>query len=561
MTLNHGHHHGDGLFQHDLNSPSDFGTNVLSAQSDLPSGTHTGQRSTAPSQVSTSAADLIQSGSSSGASGTVVQTTGQSGDGFVIIPTYDSSITSIESSDPTLYNEFTGAVNTAIDYYESLITNSMTIDITFGLGDISGAGQNSTSNGLYNYGTFYSELKNALDAPGATALQKAAFADLPTSDPTHGSGMFYVTDAEQEALGLTSTPATGDVLLSNDLPYSWTQPNTNGNNYDAVGALEHEISEVMGRQDLLGSTYNGSPPSYSLLDFFHYSAAGDASNASFGSPPGTLEEPFESSYSTSVQTYFLNPLTGLITLPYDSYQDGDVADWKYTVDNDSYGGAFNGATESVSPTDLAEMNLLGYDFVACYVQGTFIATIEGERPIEHLNIGDRVITLSGGEMPIRWIGRRRYSGWNAAGNREVLPVTISAGALGGGLPRRDLRVSPEHAMYIDGVLIAARDLLNGKSIIQEESVDELTYFHLEFDTHAVIFAEGAPSESFVDDESRAMFDNAAEFHRMFPNSRPTAASFCAPRIEDGWQLEQIRQALAKRPQNELGRSDQHVFEV
>jgi hypothetical protein len=184
--------------------------------------------------------------------------------------------------------------------------------------------------------------------------------------------------------------------------------------------------------------------------------------------------------------------------------------------------------------------------IACFRRGTQILTDRGEIAIESLRIGDQVTTLSGTLMPIRWIGRRSYSGDAAWGDREVLPILIRRGAIAKSVPTRDLWVSPEHAMYIDGMLIPASSLLNGVSIVQEERVDEATYFHLEFDAHEVIVAEGALSESFVDDESRQMFDNAAEYHKLYPQSASQPARFCAPRVEDGYELEAVRQRLAAR---------------
>jgi len=184
--------------------------------------------------------------------------------------------------------------------------------------------------------------------------------------------------------------------------------------------------------------------------------------------------------------------------------------------------------------------------VACYRRGTRIRTEQGEQTIESLYIGDRVMTRSGTARPIRWIGRRRYSGVEVASNPRVLPIRICAGALGEDSPRRDLWVSPEHAMWIKGQLIPARDLTNGSSIYQERSVAEVTYYHLEFDTHDVIYAEGAPSESFVDDESREHFDNVAEYRSRFPGALRTAARFCAPRVEEGVALEAVRTSLRLR---------------
>ncbi len=101
-------------------------------------------------------------------------------------------------------------------------------------------------------------------------------------------------------------------------------------------------------------------------------------------------------------------------------------------------------------------------------------------------------------------------------------------------------------MFLDGVLIPAALLVNGVSIIREEKVDALTYFHLEFDAHTIIYAEGAPTESFVDDDSREMFDNAAEYDLLYPDAAAGPARFCAPRVEEGEELEKVRRRLAER---------------
>jgi hypothetical protein len=181
--------------------------------------------------------------------------------------------------------------------------------------------------------------------------------------------------------------------------------------------------------------------------------------------------------------------------------------------------------------------------VACYCPGTLIRTDRGERPVEDLAIGDRVVTLFCGVQPIRWIGRRSYADRFLAGKTHILPIRISAGALGGGLPRRDLLVSPKHAMFLDCVLVPAECLVNGTTIVQEHSLARVEYVHVELDSHDVLLAEGAPSESFVDDNSRGMFHNAAEFDVLYPHAaRPDG--FCAPRLEGDYALEAIRRRLA-----------------
>ena len=101
----------------------------------------------------------------------------------------------------------------------------------------------------------------------------------------------------------------------------------------------------------------------------------------------------------------------------------------------------------------------------CYCRGTLIRTECGEVPVEALSIGAKVLTKSGEARPIKWIGRRSYCGRIIMGCKHVLPICIKAGALDDHVPRRDLWLSPHHALYLDGILIEAKDLVNGVSIM------------------------------------------------------------------------------------------------
>jgi hypothetical protein len=127
-----------------------------------------------------------------------------------------------------------------------------------------------------------------------------------------------------------------------------------------------------------------------------------------------------------------------------------------------------------------------------------------------------------------------------------MPVRIKRGALADDVPRRDLYVSQRHALFIDGALFPAGLLVNGHSISVAESIDEIRYFHVELDSHDVILAEGAASETFVDDNSRAMFHNAPEYRVLYPDAAAGKAVYYAPRIECGFQLEALVQRLATR---------------
>jgi len=189
--------------------------------------------------------------------------------------------------------------------------------------------------------------------------------------------------------------------------------------------------------------------------------------------------------------------------------------------------------ESVTPDELA-----------CYCRGTRILTDHGEVAVEELEIGDRLLTSAGVARPIKWIGRRSYPGRFANGNRDVLPICFSQGSLAGNVPHRDLWVSPRHAMFLDGVLIAAEHLVNGVSVVQATHVDLVEYFHVELDSHDVIVAEGSLSETFVDDNSRSMFLNADEFCALYGDAVSARTVYCAPRVEDGFVLETVRRRLA-----------------
>ena len=156
------------------------------------------------------------------------------------------------------------------------------------------------------------------------------------------------------------------------------------------------------------------------------------------------------------------------------------------------------------------------------------------------------MTKSGALRPIKWIGRRSYSGRFVIGRKDILPICIKAGALDENVPRRDLWISPHHAMYLDGVLIEAKDLVNGVSIVQTERVEKVEYFHIELDSHDVIVAEGALSESFIDDDSRGIFHNAHEYRALYPEAAPELAQYCAPRHEDGYEVEAVRQRIDAR---------------
>ncbi len=204
-------------------------------------------------------------------------------------------------------------------------------------------------------------------------------------------------------------------------------------------------------------------------------------------------------------------------------------------------GNYTGDMFQLAP-DASSGTLLTVE-VPCFLAGTLILTSQGEVPVEHLAVGDTIVTAFGQSRPVRWIGTRSYAGRFLAANPCAHPIRFRNGSLGGCLPYHDLLVSPEHAMFLNGLLIPARCLVNGSTIVQERGLERVDYFHIELDSHDVLLAEGAPSESYLDDDSRGMFHNASEFATLYPDA-PAPGRFCAPRVEHGVELEAIRQRLA-----------------
>jgi hypothetical protein len=183
----------------------------------------------------------------------------------------------------------------------------------------------------------------------------------------------------------------------------------------------------------------------------------------------------------------------------------------------------------------------------CYCRGTLILAERGEVRVEDLAIGDAVVTFSGEAKPIKWIGRRSYAGRFIAGNPAVLPIVVRAGALAPETPVRDLWLSPGHALLLDGSLVPAEHLVNSLTIVKTGAVDRVDYFHLEFETHEVILAEGAPAESYVECDNRRGFHNAHEFAALYPEDARAPFGYCRPRLEAGMaELAAIRARLFDR---------------
>ncbi len=189
--------------------------------------------------------------------------------------------------------------------------------------------------------------------------------------------------------------------------------------------------------------------------------------------------------------------------------------------------------------------------VTCYVLGTRIATPTGERGIELLAPGDLVLTASGEARPVAWIGHRRIDCLWHPDPCKIRPVRVRAGAVSDGVPHRDLWLSPDHAVFVDDLLIPIRRLMNGSSIAQVET-DDVSYFHLELDRHDIVLAEGLPAETYLDTGNRGMFANGGAALVLHPELIEASgqvrreAGSCAPLATRTDQVEPVWRRLAMR---------------
>lgn len=187
----------------------------------------------------------------------------------------------------------------------------------------------------------------------------------------------------------------------------------------------------------------------------------------------------------------------------------------------------------------------------CFVAGTRLLTPSGPVAVEDLQEGDVVVTASGTNRPVTWIGQMLVRPKMRPRPNDANPVLVRPHAFGPDLPSRDVRLSPGHSVLVDGVLVPVGLLVNGVTILQEE-VDEVRYFHIELESHDVVLAEGLPCESYLDDGNRSSFANADNFvaiqGRLDPQNWENA---CAPMVAAGPQLVALQQRLNARAE-ELG---------
>src|SRR5215468_350246 len=165
----------------------------------------------------------------------------------------------------------------------------------------------------------------------------------------------------------------------------------------------------------------------------------------------------------------------------------------------------------------------------CLLKGTKISTPLGDRPVQELQIGDEVQTLAG-RKSIKWIGYNKFTKEEGRAWQDgVMPIRVARFAIDDHSPHSDLYLSPLHCIFLNKALIPVKYLINGTSIAQGAplNMSAIEYYHIELDTHEVVYAEGALVESFFEEDSeREYFSNFVQYERLYGTDRqPRMAPF------------------------------------
>jgi hypothetical protein len=216
-------------------------------------------------------------------------------------------------------------------------------------------------------------------------------------------------------------------------------------------------------------------------------------------------------------------------------------------------GTFNLTARLIDPAGNTSAVSAPFSFdVVCFARGTRLLTSTGEVLVEALQPGMPMVANEGTVASVKWIGRRRIDLTTHPRPETVAPIRIRRDAFADNMPHSDLLVSPDHAIYVDGKLICARQLINGTTIRQEKGWTVVEYFHVELDAHTILLAEGLPAESYLNTGNQGFFANLDVPLTLHPDvtdasAYPTReASSCAPFVWDEGNVLPVWQRLADR---------------
>lgn len=443
------------------------------------------------------------------------------------INSYISSLASVSSVtlNSSLYNS-DGLQNQAVGVVPLYYNNIGYQDTVLSDMGSDGAGD---KNGAYNF----QDLQDQAGAQVGTVTNLSLNAG---SNYTHVNVYSIVQEAAAASRALIVA------YVNNAANYGLT--NVSSASITVTGLIPYDLPIITGTQAnqvvALGSTFEPFS-TVSISDPGNPSGAGDSAAIQIqmpfpGAPPtntdfqGTLGfeggyKPFGAFQSYGDGDYELSDETSI---------SGLQSDLRHLAFTPTYGGSaveldlqVQSAAGGETDDDNTSFLIVGQQ--PCFAAGTCLETPDGYVAVDRLTIGDIVHTTNG-DARIRWVGHRRVT--------KAVVVRFRPHALGPGSPRRDLWVSDDHAMLVDGYLVPARLLVNGSSVVEERR-DIVTFYHVELEQHSILFAEGAPAESYLDTGNRAKFANCP----LSYNSSKSNQDPCANLIVSGNLLETVRASI------------------
>jgi hypothetical protein len=429
----------------------------------------------------------------------------------------------IAADSPT--TAFKNDIVNAAKLLSAAIPDKVTVNLEIGFGELDGE---TLANGSAEGGALYGAVEGYASVVSALKSHATAgdtnFNSLPSGPSLQGYAAVDVWGAELKTLGFVSATSTvddGQAGFATDI-----------SNSEMVGAALHELTHAMGRTP---------DADLDIMEMYRFSAVDDR-----------LVQGFTSGVNAS-PSYF--SVDGGVTKLADYGQNSDPGDFanpnfgtphSNLSPDDSFNQYYGSSTHQyLTALDLTQLDVLGFNTESppCFCRGGAILTERGGVRVENLAVGDRVVTATGELRPIVWIGQRDLEVARHRFPLEIMPVRLRAGAFGRGLPHRDLWLSPQHAVFVDGALIPVIALANGATIAQMRA-ETVSYFHVELESHDVLLAEGLPVESFLDCGSRAGFANAAGAVELHPTFRPLSREdACAPFVVSGERVEAVRRRL------------------
>jgi hypothetical protein len=372
--------------------------------------------------------------------------------------------------------------------------------------------------------TYQGDFENPNDyagglAPGATIIagetvtvQEPAQANVTTSLTNNGLIVLDALNANMDATAAISGTGTIEVGGGSDLILA----NTTGSTTDTIAFTGNGLLDLAGTGTAsFAGTITGEAASDKIelgASFLPTPTAASAVSLSFNTTSGVLS--ISDTVGGTVYT--------------------DTLHFAGPVANDFSASVNNG--------------FIVISDIPCFAAGTRILTPNGQKPVEELHAGDSVLTVrDGAERKIIWAGHRTVDLATHANPDKVRPVVIAAGAFGEGLPERDLKLSPDHALYLDGHLIEAKTLVNGATVIRDFSTRYVTYHHIELARHDVVLAEGLAAETYLDSGNRRNFETDAGPIVLHPDfAAASRAGACARLLTDGRVVRRVRQHLLDR---------------